>query len=380
MVRDFVMDEVYRLVAMSNIVHNDEYVVGGQLGSGVSSSGSGSGLGLVQPWLANGSSGSLSSSSGPGSAASSHRSTFSFTSQGVLPVGAHTVGAGHGNQKPVLSLSQLTAIIVQKFGFAAYLNRQAKIRSVVDEYLKQARQTPAALPVFLVRNESVLRITLSNIWLHEAFRRVLKPKASQATLNTMEWFLVLSMRYIGRNGSKLDRHKAKSAPTRVQSVDEFTKSKFMRRVSEIMVANASNSDTAMSLPALRAELLKTFPLSVFNRLKRHLEAALRGVSQSDKPLHTLRANQGRAATARLPLNAHEATFAGVNIAMEVGTEVTDFLRAHQRWVRHKRGFSWAEDADGSDGHNASTLKEDLAMHVATLWFPAFHCGLVLLRC
>ena len=48
-----------------------------------------------------------------------------------------------------------------------YLNRQAKIRTIFDEYLKEARKLPAALPNFLVRNESVLRITLSNVWLHK---------------------------------------------------------------------------------------------------------------------------------------------------------------------------------------------------------------------
>jgi len=293
--RDFVMEEVYRLVSTCRLVQNGEEIVAAHAEE----------------------------------AAAAAASRSSSAMSGLLPSSAKTVRAGHGPQQQLLSLSQLATKVTEKFGFAAYLNRQTKIRTIFDEYLKQAQNKPSSLPVFLVRNESVIRVTVSNVWLNKAFQYIVKPRLSPQTRENMDWYMVLTLRYAAKGGS---RHKAKSKPTRIQTVDEFTRSKFMKRVQEILRADAlSPDDKAPAMNRLKGELLKTFPLGVYKRFEEHLKQVLHGVSKSDKPFEALTANQGRAATARLPLNASESTFGGVNLAMEVRSDVHDFLEAHHNW-------------------------------------------------
>lgn len=63
-----------------------------------------------------------------------------------------------------------------------------QIRTLFDEYLNRAKKLPSSLPVFLVRDTSIVRVAFSNVFLHHSFTEALDPGLSEAMRRGLDWY------------------------------------------------------------------------------------------------------------------------------------------------------------------------------------------------
>jgi len=59
------------------------------------------------------------------------------------------------------------------------------------------RRKPSTLPVFLVRDTSVVRIKLSNLWLHHSFTEAIESDLAESLRLGLDWFIVIQIEYVG---------------------------------------------------------------------------------------------------------------------------------------------------------------------------------------
>ena len=73
-----------------------------------------------------------------------------------------------------------------------------QVRSVFDEYVRRAQQRPSSLPLFMVRDTSVLRVTLSGLWLHSSFEDILRPPGAGRweTQQRAKSYIVVQIKYV----------------------------------------------------------------------------------------------------------------------------------------------------------------------------------------
>eukprot|EP00750_Incisomonas_marina_P019893 INCI3647.1.p1 GENE.INCI3647.1~~INCI3647.1.p1 ORF type:complete len:1669 (+),score=267.71 INCI3647.1:54-5060(+) len=236
--------------------------------------------------------------------------------------------------KPGLSIQRLFRHLHHMFG-PAYLNRKAKIRTLFDEYLNRAKKLPSSLPVFLVRDTSIVRVAFSNVFLHHSFTEALDPGLSEAMRRGLDWYVVVQVQYKptvrDRNGKRpAPAQKAKSIVTRVQNMDEVMRSRILNRAREVLNKHNCEGMERPSFESLETILLQNFESKDLARHRYALRTFLEGPEDvgvgpecnSKEPPRRI----------RLPLAPVDFSLAPVSVALEVDSDLDDFFLSRARYV------------------------------------------------